>query len=114
MITASELRIGNWVNDAGMNALRITEIKDQLPLYYPIKLSGEMLDRYGFLHNQLEIGGEGDMWITCHDDYYFTIYNRGGEAKMPYEVAYLHQLQNAKITALLNCNNVSFGYFGVL
>jgi hypothetical protein len=51
MVKASELRIGCWVDDAGMNAVMISEIPAKIPLYYPIKLTPQILEKCGFEFN---------------------------------------------------------------
>jgi hypothetical protein len=93
MIQATELRIGNWVNDAGMNALRITEIVEPLPLYYPIKLAPEILKKCGFTNNWIRLS-ENIMLIIHPDEANIYDIKRDQTLQLLIPCSFLHQLQN--------------------
>lgn len=93
---ATELRIGNWVNDFAMESHQVIHLtKDKIILETPIPLTEEWLLKFGFKHDGYDYWNARDEYfelaqyptyfmhsINCHE------YDDGVEIK------YVHQLQN--------------------
>jgi hypothetical protein len=112
MIKPNELRIGNWVNENGKNkrvtALMTgyiaTEIIDGEPLftgigvYDSIPLTTEILEKCGFIKNNLEYweketkSNENDLDLEEVNGKFIPVINN--EYSVGIEIKYLHQLQN--------------------
>jgi hypothetical protein len=98
MIKANELRLGSWVNDAGVN-IKVDKSYMSYLLDYPnnkrtkpIPLTPEILEKLGFVYRQ-----DTGYW-KIHDlifgrdiKPYFSLYLK---MRVATSIQYLHQLQN--------------------